>query len=181
MVFLLPPAKDLLGSLRTSFVPDKVWKRPAFTTLEPPFCTYENSLACHCTPSLSPTKTCPILYVKEPGTPQAKNLPSSQFLRQTLPSFARKISSPFRALESSRFLSATLGKWEERGNVVEACRRIEGLRVVTTQPSEGWLIPSFNLRLPRREQPSSPPSCGGPCHQQPGPRRVSPFPAKPPQ
>lgn len=83
------------------------------------------------------------------------NLPSSQVLSATLPSFATKNSLRlFETLDiKTDFLSANPQKWQEEESYVEACRRIEGLRVANdTAERAVALIQSFNLRLTKDEE-----------------------------
>ncbi|KAG0716102.1 hypothetical protein GWK47_010430 [Chionoecetes opilio] len=97
-----------------------------------------------------------ILYDEGAEEPAKRiNLPSSQVPAATLPSFATKNSLRlFEALDiKTDFLSANPRKWQEEESYVEACRRIEGLRVVNDTAERGVaLIQSFNLRLTKDEE-----------------------------
>ncbi|KAG0725879.1 hypothetical protein GWK47_037739 [Chionoecetes opilio] len=97
-----------------------------------------------------------ILYDEGAEEPAKRiNLPSSQVPASTLPSFATKNSLRlFGALDiKTDFLSANPLKWQEEESYVEACRRIEGLRVVNDTAERGVaLIQSFNLRLTKDEE-----------------------------
>ncbi|KAG0714800.1 hypothetical protein GWK47_013413 [Chionoecetes opilio] len=97
-----------------------------------------------------------ILYDEGAEEPAKRiNLPSSQVPAATLPSFATKNSLRlFEALDiKTDFLSANPRKWQEEELYFEACRRIEGLRVVNDTAERGVaLIQSFNLRLTKDEE-----------------------------
>ncbi|KAG0720018.1 hypothetical protein GWK47_007023 [Chionoecetes opilio] len=97
-----------------------------------------------------------ILYDEGAEEPAKRiNLPSSQVPAATLPSFATKNSLRlFEALDiKTDFLSTNPRKWQEEESYVEACRRIEGLRVVNDTAKRGVaLIQSFNLRLTKDEE-----------------------------
>ncbi|KAG0723732.1 hypothetical protein GWK47_042055 [Chionoecetes opilio] len=97
-----------------------------------------------------------ILYDEGAEEPAKRiNLPSSQVSAATLPSFATKNSLRlFEALDiKTDFLSANPRKWQEEESYVEACRRIEGLRVVNDTAERGVaLIQSFNLQLTKDEE-----------------------------
>ncbi|KAG0721650.1 hypothetical protein GWK47_046059 [Chionoecetes opilio] len=97
-----------------------------------------------------------ILYDEGAEEPAKRiNLPSTQVPAATLPSFATKNSLRlFEALDiKTDFLSANPRKWQEEESYVEACRRIEGLRVVNDIAERGVaLIQSFNLRLTKDEE-----------------------------
>ncbi|KAG0721904.1 hypothetical protein GWK47_045496 [Chionoecetes opilio] len=97
-----------------------------------------------------------ILYDEGAEEPAKRiNLPSSQVPAATLPFFATKYSLRlFEALDiKTDFLSANPRKWQEEESYVEACRRIEGLRVVNDTAERGVaLIQSFNLRLTKDEE-----------------------------
>ncbi|KAG0727819.1 hypothetical protein GWK47_033830 [Chionoecetes opilio] len=119
--------------------------------------------------------------MKEPRNPQAINLPLSQVSAATLPSFATKIPSLFENLISRPIpVPPNPRKWQEEESYVEACRRIEGLRVVKTQPSEEWRSssPSTSGWTPDKEQRQFLLQVvEAHRHQQPGTRRL-PFPGQ---
>ncbi|KAG0721926.1 hypothetical protein GWK47_045445 [Chionoecetes opilio] len=86
----------------------------------------------------------------------------------------------FEALDiKTDFLSANPRKWQEEESYVEACRRIEGLRVVNAQPSEEWRHPVLQPRLTKDEEKRRfLPKLWRPIAiKSPGPRRV-PFPGQ---
>ncbi|KAG0720798.1 hypothetical protein GWK47_006604 [Chionoecetes opilio] len=96
-----------------------------------------------------------ILYDGAEEPAKRINLHHHKFLRQhCLPSPRKNSLRLFKALDiKTDFLSANPRKWQEEESYVEACRRIEGLRVVNDTAERGVaLIQSFNLRLTKDEE-----------------------------
>ncbi|KAG0729423.1 hypothetical protein GWK47_030367 [Chionoecetes opilio] len=169
---------------------DESIRKACFTTLSRPFWYLSKDLIGPVTvqltsPCLSQKAIVQAILYDEGAEEPAKriNPPSSQVPAGTLPSFATKIPSASSKLLISRPTSCppTLGSGREKELYVEACRRIEGLRVVPkTQPSEEWR--SSVLQPPADQRRGTAPVSSSKLWRpiainSPGPRRL-PFPGQ---